>query len=87
MPWSTRKRPPSEEIATEEIPEEKAGGGEIGLDGPFKLGGISVDVQEKLRSSGYLSVVELREAVPDDLMMIDGIDKDTAERICDAVRK
>jgi excinuclease UvrABC nuclease subunit len=41
---------------------------------------------QKLRDSGYMNMEELREAIPEDLMMIEGITKEMAESICAAVR-
>jgi hypothetical protein len=81
-----KEEPPEEnsEDREEEPADEKD---EIGMEGPLKIKGIEVEVQEKLKSSGYLSVEELREAVPEDLTMIEGIDKETAERICNAVKE
>ncbi len=73
------------EVPKEEEPADEKD--EIGAEGPFKLKGVEVEVQEKLKSSGYLSLKELREAVPEDLTMIEGIDEETAERICDAVKE
>ena len=100
-PEEEKEEPPREEAEEEtkedesaeeekEAPKEEEPGeekDEIGAEGPFKLKGVEVEVQEKLKSSGYLSLKELREAVPEDLTMIEGIDKETAERICDAVKE
>lgn len=69
------------------VQEEPLKEDDAGMDGPFKLRNISLEIQEKLSSSGYLTIEELREAVIDDLTMIDGIDMETAERICNAVKK
>lgn len=55
--------------------------------GPLGLKGVSKKLQEKLMESGYMNVDELKEAVPEDLTMIDGIDEKTAKRICNAAKK
>ncbi|MGA1849041.1 MAG: helix-hairpin-helix domain-containing protein [Thermoplasmatota archaeon] len=49
--------------------------------------GVSKKTAELLRNSGYLSLEELREAVPEDLVMIDGIGLKTAKKICDALKE
>lgn len=48
--------------------------------------GVDPAMAQKLRDSGYMNVAELREAIPDDLMMIEGITKEMAETICSAVK-
>ncbi len=48
--------------------------------------GVDPSMAQKLRDSGYMNVAELREAIPDDLMMIEGITKEMAETICSAVK-
>jgi Holliday junction resolvasome RuvABC DNA-binding subunit len=52
-----------------------------------EIPGVSKKTAELLRSSGYLSLDELREAVPEDLVMIDGIGEKTAKKICDALKE
>ena len=76
---------PAEEddVPEEPVKEEKE---EAGI-GPLGIAGISVNIQEKLVSAGYHNVDEIKEAVPSDLMMIEGVGKKTAERICDAVKE
>ncbi len=74
-----------EPLAEDEVPPVKEGK-EAGK-GPLGLAGISVKSQEKLVSAGYHNIEEIKEAVPSDLMMIEGIGKKTAERICDAVKE
>jgi hypothetical protein len=44
--------------------------------------GVDQAMAQKLRDSGYLDIDELKEAIPDDLMMIEGISKEMAESIC-----
>lgn len=44
--------------------------------------GINKRTAEALRNAGYLSIEELKEAVPEDLMMVEGIGRNTAEKIC-----
>jgi len=48
--------------------------------------GVSKKTAEILKKAGYLSVEELREAVPEDLEMIEGIGPKTAEKICKALK-
>ncbi len=62
-------------------PEEKAA-----IERFEDIPGVTPEVATKLYGSGYLNVSELKEAIPDDLMMIDGIDRETAERIYLALR-
>ncbi|MEA3559416.1 MAG: helix-hairpin-helix domain-containing protein [Candidatus Thermoplasmatota archaeon] len=47
--------------------------------------GISKGNASKLRDAGYMNVDELKEAVPEDLLMIEGFGEKTAGKICDAV--
>jgi predicted flap endonuclease-1-like 5' DNA nuclease len=46
---------------------------------------IGPGIADKLRKAGYNNVDELREAVPEDLVLIEGIDIETAKRICAAL--
>ncbi|MBN1538764.1 MAG: hypothetical protein JW939_01360, partial [Candidatus Thermoplasmatota archaeon] len=48
--------------------------------------GISKKTAEALRNAGYLSIEELMEAVPEDLMMVEGIGRITAEKICRSLK-
>ncbi|MGA1819454.1 MAG: helix-hairpin-helix domain-containing protein [Thermoplasmatota archaeon] len=50
------------------------------------LPGVSKKIAEALRKAGYLNINELREAGPEDLVMIEGIGKKTAEKICVALK-
>ncbi|OYT43811.1 hypothetical protein B6U90_06535 [Thermoplasmatales archaeon ex4484_6] len=89
-----------EEAAAEEGKEEEAPKeGEAGEkeeappgtppedEGPLGLKGIESGIQQKLVEAGYRNLEELKEAVPEDLTMIEGIDEPTAKRICDALGK
>jgi len=49
--------------------------------------GIDPSVALKLRDAGYQNLDELKEAVPDDLVLVEGIERETAERICSALKK
>lgn len=91
---------PSVQTAEEEVEPEKtdigAGPGEIlpdvSAEPPVEIKeiedvpGIDEAVAKKLRDAGYQDLSELREAVPEDLVLIEGIDKELAERICSALK-
>lgn len=48
--------------------------------------GIEPVIADKLIDAGYLNVQELKEAVPEDLVMIDGIDMETAKKVCGSLK-
>jgi Holliday junction resolvasome RuvABC DNA-binding subunit len=76
---------------SEEEPEPNPEEGPQDLKGEIKefedIPRVSKKTAELLRNSGYLSLDELREAVPEDLVMIDGIGLKTAQKICDALKE
>ncbi len=47
--------------------------------------GIKPEIAKKLMDAGYQNLDELREAVPEDLVLIPGIDLQTAQMICSAL--
>ncbi|MGA1872982.1 MAG: helix-hairpin-helix domain-containing protein [Thermoplasmatota archaeon] len=49
--------------------------------------GVSGKIAEALTKAGYLSIDELKEAVPEDLEMIEGIGPKTAEKIYKALKE
>ncbi|MBN1389604.1 MAG: helix-hairpin-helix domain-containing protein [Candidatus Thermoplasmatota archaeon] len=49
--------------------------------------GVNSKTAEALRKAGYLNIEELREAVPEDLIMIEGIGQKTAEKIYNSLRE
>jgi hypothetical protein len=51
-----------------------------------EIPGIDAEVIRRLKEASYNSVDELREAIPEDLTLIQGIDIETARRICDAIK-
>jgi DNA uptake protein ComE-like DNA-binding protein len=77
----TSAEPPEEEKTAEEVPEKKT------FEDFEDIPGVSKKTAEMLKGAGYLNVDELREAVPEDLTMIDGIGPKTAEKICNALKK
>jgi DNA repair protein RadC len=68
------------------VGETVAAGGVTGPERFEDIPGVDAGMAQKLRDSGYMNVAELREAIPEDLMMIDGITKEMAESICSAVK-
>jgi len=77
-----KESPPPQEPKVKALPP--AGEGKIK---EFEdLPGVSKKTAEALRKAGYLNVDELREAVPEDLVMIEGIGPKTAEKICGALK-
>ena len=85
-PVEVKEEEPVKEKEPESEPEEKKEKKAPG-NGPLGLKGIAKKTQQKLLDSGYLTVDELKEAEPEDLTMIDGIDMKTAKRICNAAKK
>ncbi len=74
------KEEPSEEKASEEEPR-------LEIKDIHHIPGVDKKTADLLLSSGYMNLDELREAVPEDLMMIEGIDEDVAKFIYEVLRK
>ncbi len=81
--------PPAEETATEETPsEEKVEEPAAAPINDFEdIPGVSKKVAQQLKAAGYMNIDELRDAVPEDLTMVEGIGPKTAEKICKAISK
>ncbi len=79
------EKEPSEEEPSEDKPEKEEPRLEI-KDIPH-IPGVDRKTADLLLSSGYMNLDELKEAVPEDLMMIEGIDEDTAKFIYEVLRK
>ena len=82
---SRDKEEPSEEKPAEGKPEEKEP--KLEIEDIHHIPGVDKKTADLLLSSGYVNLDELREAVPEDLMMIEGIDEDTAKFIYEVLRK
>ncbi|MFW3145551.1 MAG: helix-hairpin-helix domain-containing protein [Thermoplasmatota archaeon] len=67
--------------------EEEAAPGSKEIKEFEDIPGVSKKIAKLLRDSGYMNIDELKEAVPDDLMMIEGIGQKTAENICNAMKE
>jgi ERCC4-type nuclease len=80
---------PVEETATEETPsEEKVEESAAAPINDFEdIPGVSKKVAQQLKAAGYMDIDELKDAVPEDLTMIEGIGPKTAEKICKAISK
>ena len=79
---SKDKEEPSEEKPAEEDEEPK-----LEIEDIHHIPGVDKKTADLLLSSGYVNLDELREAVPEDLRMIEGIDEDTAKFIYEVLRK
>jgi len=75
------------EVEPLENPGEGSGKGSTSITEFEDIPGVSGKTADILRRSGYHSLDELREAVPEDLVMIDGIGEKTAKKICGALRE
>jgi DNA uptake protein ComE-like DNA-binding protein len=51
-----------------------------------KVDGIDTELATKLYEAGYGSMNELKEAEPEDLVLIEGISKDQSEQICEGLK-
>ena len=79
---SRDKEEPSEDKPAEEDEAPK-----LEIEDIHHIPGVDKKTVDLLLSSGYVNLDELREAVPEDLMMIEGIDEDTAKFIYEVLRK
>ncbi len=77
---SEEEKEPSKEEPSEEEPR-------LEIKDIHHIPGVDKKTTDLLLSSGYMNLDELKEAVPEDLMMIEGIDEDTAKFIYEVLRK
>ncbi|MDG6225106.1 MAG: helix-hairpin-helix domain-containing protein [Candidatus Thermoplasmatota archaeon] len=82
-----------------DVPEEDKAEEEVSVQGPVveapepppeinsmeDIPGVGPEIIELLKGAGYRNLDELKEAVPEDLVLIKGIDMETAKMICGAL--
>jgi hypothetical protein len=79
--------PAQQEPGPQALPPAEAGQAISQINSIEEIPGIDAEIARKLKEASYNSVDELREAIPEDLTLIQGIDIDTARRICDAIKR
>lgn len=73
----------SSQEAGEKSHEE--GGGEKKASSLEEIEGLNEEIIRKLKESGYRDIEELKEATVEDLIMIEGIDEETARKILSSI--